>query len=160
LFNAAALTPGRPVVLCEGEFDAMAVSQAAGDLAAAVASGSTTGARAARWLYALAAAPCVLVAFDADPAGAEAAGWWLSRLPNAKRLRPVGAKDPSDMHPERLRTWVAEALGMTAPAGVVLPFPPGWRERFTCEQLERLAVRTVDAGLSDADALTSEGLSG
>lgn len=159
LFNAAALAPGRPAVLCEGEFDAMAVHQAAGDLCAAVATGSTSGARAARWLYALAAAPAVLVAFDADTAGDEAAGWWLGKLPNARRLRPVGAKDPAAMHPERLRAWVAAAVGVAPSAAGPVPFPPGWRDRFTCEQLERLAIRTVDGGLTNAEALAAEGLS-
>ena len=38
-------------------------------------------------------------------------------------------------------------------------FPGGWQKRFDCEELERLAVRTVDAGLSDAEALQAEGLS-
>ena len=124
LFNAAAMAPGRPVALVEGEFDALAVHQAAGDLCAAVAAGSTCGARAARWLYLLAAAPAVLVAFDADAAGDAASGWWLDKLPNARRLRPAGAKDPGEMRRERLRAWVAAGLGQTAAAGTGGKAPP------------------------------------
>jgi hypothetical protein len=53
----------------------------------------------------------------------------------------------------------AEALtaGTTArPLPPVAPFPPGWVARFTVEQLERLAIRTVDGGLTDREALAAE----
>ncbi len=43
LYGADTLTPGRPVVLVEGEIDALTVRQAAGDLAGAVATGATGG---------------------------------------------------------------------------------------------------------------------
>ena len=43
---------------------------------------------------------------------------------------------------------------MTTPT----PSPPLWTRALTPEQLERLAIRTVDGGLSDADALVAEGL--
>ena len=39
-----------------------------------------------------------------------------------------------------------------------MPFPEAWLAAFTIEQLERLAIRTVDGDLSDADALKAEGL--
>ena len=38
------------------------------------------------------------------------------------------------------------------------PFPREWLDRLTPAELERLAIRTVDGGLSDADALVAEGL--
>lgn len=38
------------------------------------------------------------------------------------------------------------------------PFPALWLRIFTPEQLERLAIRTVDGTLSDADALVAERL--
>ncbi len=47
LYNVDALQPGRVAVLVEGPFDVLAVEQAAGDLVASVASG-TTGARRMR----------------------------------------------------------------------------------------------------------------
>ena len=40
----------------------------------------------------------------------------------------------------------------------VKPFPPEWERRFDYETLERLAIRTVDAGMSDSEALRAEGL--
>lgn len=75
LDNASALCAGdaasgrvrrRPVVLVEGEIDALTVVQACGALVAAVASGSTAGPRRGLWWARLALAPCVLVAFDDD----------------------------------------------------------------------------------------------
>jgi hypothetical protein len=44
----------------------------------------------------VAIAPLLLVAFDADAAGDQAAAWWME-LPNARRLRPQGGKDCNDM---------------------------------------------------------------
>jgi hypothetical protein len=43
---------------------------------------------------------------------------------------------------------------MTTPA----PFPPAWITAFTLEELERLAIRTVDGEMTDAEALAAEGL--
>jgi DNA primase len=88
LYNTDDLTPGRPVVLVEGEIDALTVVQCAGDVIVAVATGSTAGARHAKWITRLELAPVVLVAFDRDKAGEEAAQYWLDLLPNAIRWKP------------------------------------------------------------------------
>jgi DNA primase len=48
LYGADSLADGKPVVLVEGEIDALTVAQTAGDLAAAVATGSTAGSPAQR----------------------------------------------------------------------------------------------------------------
>jgi hypothetical protein len=79
LYGADYLTLDKPVVLVEGEIDALTVQQVAGDLVTAVATGATGGARRAGWVAQLALAPFVLVAFDVDPnaAGDQAAAWWL-----------------------------------------------------------------------------------
>jgi DNA primase len=153
LFNADAVTHDRPAVLCEGELDAVTVHQAAGDLCAPVATGSTG---VARWLYLLAVCPRVLVAFDADTGGDDAARWWTGKLPNARRLRPRDAKDPAAMDPAVLRAQIAEALGI--PSAGPPPFPLDWTDRLTDEELERLAVRTADGTMTDAEALEAEGL--
>jgi hypothetical protein len=98
----------------EGEIDALTVLQAAGDLAVAVATGSTGGARRAKWVAQLALAPLVLVAFDNDKnlAGDLAAAWWLGVLPNARRWRPVAGKDVNAMHTVGIdvRAWVQAGL--------------------------------------------------
>jgi|APSaa5957512622_1039677.scaffolds.fasta_scaffold19314_4 DNA primase len=78
----------RPVVLVEGEFDALSLQQEAGAAVAVVATGSTAGARRPRWIALLAQAPVVLVSFDADEAGDEGARYWTRILANARRWRP------------------------------------------------------------------------
>lgn len=91
LYNVGAVDARRPVVLVEGEFDALTVQQVAGDRAVAVATGSTSGSRRPAWVNQLAQAPLVLVAFDVDANGAgdQAADWWIRTLPNARRWRPT-----------------------------------------------------------------------
>lgn len=78
----------RPVVLVEGEFDALSIAQEAGHDVSPVATGTTGGSHTARWIAALARKDLVLVAFDAEEKGDNAAKWWLDRLENAHRLRP------------------------------------------------------------------------
>jgi hypothetical protein len=97
----------KPIVLVEGEFDALAVRQKAADLVHAVATGSTGGARRERWRTLLASAPAVLVAFDAEEPGEDAARTWLHALPNGLRW-PPHAHDTADMLEEGqdLRMWV------------------------------------------------------
>lgn len=101
----------RPVVLVEGEFDALSVHQAAGDLVAAVATGSTSGARHLRWIARLALVPLVLIAYDADDPGEQAAAYWLDVLPNARRWRPFW-QDTNAMMQDGvdLRAWIEVGL--------------------------------------------------
>src|SRR6266545_2646837 len=97
LYNADTIQPGTPALLCEGVFDALAVQQVAGDLVAAVAAGTTTGARRVPWIARLATASLVLVAMDADAGGEEAAHYWRDVLQhNARRWRPL-FDDPAAM---------------------------------------------------------------
>ena len=116
LYNADALRSGCVAVLVEGEIDALTVAQHAGDLAVAVATGSTHGARRTRWIARLALASVVLVAYDADPPGQAAGDYWLGVLSNAKRWRPWWedanqmARDGAD-----LRQWVAIGMGLDLP---------------------------------------------
>ena len=114
LYGADELAYGRPAVLVEGELDALTIRQAAGDVVAPVATGSTHGARRPPWVARLAMASTVLVAFDTDEAGEKAATWWLSVLSNAQRWRPLWndasamAQDGADV-----RAWVLAGLGDT-----------------------------------------------
>lgn len=115
LYNADALARGHPAILLEGEIDCLTVAQAAGDLVAAVATGSVSGSRRPRWLARLARASTVLVALDADQAGDANARYWLQVLPNARRWRPFWddanqmARDGVD-----LRAWIKAGLPATA----------------------------------------------
>ena len=106
LYGADGLRHHRPVVMVEGELDALAVAQVAGDVVAAIATGSTCGARRQRWVRLLASAPTVVVAFDADKPGDDAANWWLDAIPGSRRAVPEG--DPANMLETGadLRRWV------------------------------------------------------
>ncbi|HRX02711.1 MAG: toprim domain-containing protein [Caldilineaceae bacterium] len=111
LYRAGTVRAGAPVVLVEGEFDALMIVQGTGWKVAAVATGSTGGARNHRWLMRLATASVVLVAYDADEGGDKAAEYWLDSLPNARRWRPYWG-DVSDMAKDGvdLAAWVSEGV--------------------------------------------------
>jgi DNA primase len=111
LYNADCIVGGRPAVLVEGELDALTLVQAAGNMAAMVATGSTTGARRTRWLARLGTASPVLVAYDADEAGEDAAAYWVEALPHARRWRPYwGDANELAQAGVDLRGWVAAGL--------------------------------------------------
>lgn len=111
LYGADSVQPVRPALLVEGPFDALAVSQAAGDLIGVAACG-TSGARRVRWLAQLALASTVLIGFDADAPGDTAAAYWLDALPQARRWRPWYA-DPAQMlqDGQDVRGWALAGLG-------------------------------------------------
>ena len=89
LYLADSLRLKRPtVVVTEGEFDALSVVQSCGDRVAVVATGTTSGGHTPRWIDLLVRQKRVLIAFDGEEKGDQAAKWWLERLKNAQRLRP------------------------------------------------------------------------
>ena len=112
LYGTDGLCPEQPAVLVEGEFDALAVAQEAGDLVAAVATGSTCSARHPRWVRRLGAASLVLVAYDDDEAGETAANWWLNRLPRTRRLVPDGDAAGMLQAGADLRAWVRRGVSL------------------------------------------------
>ena len=113
LYNADQIAPGRPAVIVEGELDALTICQAQH---IAVATGSTHGARRAKWIARLAAAAAVLVAYDNDDPGNQAATYWLEVLPNAKRWRPYW-NDANQMQQDGadVGAWIAAGVGITDP---------------------------------------------
>jgi len=107
LFNVDAIQVGEPVIVTEGAFCAMTVAQETGY--AAVATGSTQGARASRWVAALSLASHILVAFDNDQGKGEAAAlYWLEVFEDKASLWLPWAKDINEMHQERMdiAAWV------------------------------------------------------
>jgi hypothetical protein len=107
LFNVDSIQPGKPVVVTEGAFCAMTVAQETDY--AAVATGSTQGARVSRWVAALALASHLLVAFDNDQGKGEAAAtYWLEVFEDKASLWLPWAKDINDMLQERMdiAAWV------------------------------------------------------
>ncbi len=111
LYRSDTIRINAPVVMVEGEFDALTLAQEIDSSIAVVATGSTEGARSMTSLAQLATASRVLLAFDADAAGDRAAQWWLTRLDNAIRWRPFWS-DPNALLQggADLRYWVEAGL--------------------------------------------------
>jgi Toprim-like len=124
LYLVQSLLFKRPaVVLTEGELDALSIAQACGDLVAVVATGTTKGSHTPRWISLLAQQERVLVAFDAErDKGDAGAQWWIERLDNAQRLRPLW-NDANQMLQDgvNLREWIRAALAKTAAPVVTSP---------------------------------------
>lgn len=100
-------------VIVESELDALLIKQEAGDLAGVIALGAAQVRPDVDTDRALRAAGLILVALDADEAGARQAwGFWKRAYPTAKRWPvPVG-KDPSEAKQAglNLREWVKAGL--------------------------------------------------
>jgi DNA primase len=111
LYSIRPLDGTLPVVLVEGEIDALTLHQEAGDLVTAVATGSATGARNSQWKDRLKAMPSVLLCFDADEAGDKARKHWLYELPNTWVWRPL-FDDVNAMHQAgfSIRSWIITGL--------------------------------------------------
>ena len=87
LFGAHTLVGPHPpvVVVTEGEFDAMLVHRLAGDLVGVVTLGSASTRLAETWLTELLPMAHVLVAYDADAAGAKGAAFWQALSQRVRR---------------------------------------------------------------------------
>jgi hypothetical protein len=95
-----AIRPGRPLVVVEGEFDALCLGEALGDLSVVVTLGSASGRPEPAILAWMLPASRIYIATDADPAGDKAASGWPART---RRVRP----------PEPFKDWTeAKAGGM------------------------------------------------
>jgi len=114
LYNIDALAVGKVAIMIEGEIDADSIDQEAGDLVAAVATGSSTNARLPRWIADLSLSSVTLQAYDEDESGDEGANYWLNTLRYCMRWSPMLWKDANELlQAERagaalctLRDWV------------------------------------------------------
>lgn len=93
--SPAVVKPGLPLVVCEGEFDALLLAQELGDVAAVVTLGSAAGDPPPAAIPAVCKAPRLFTAHDADGPGDRAAANWPKR---AERVRPEGGKDWTEVH--------------------------------------------------------------
>lgn len=115
------LGPERDVfIVVESELDGFLLWQDCGDMAGVVALGNAqskpdTGAAAI-----LQKAKLILVALDADQAGAVASWqWWLKTFTQARRWPSVGGKDPGEMWQAwvDLKAWVRAGIDEYKPIG-------------------------------------------
>jgi hypothetical protein len=121
--DPAAIKPGRPLVLCEGELDCLLMAQQLADLASVVTLGSASSKPEGPTYLAMLAAPVWYLAHDADPAGDRAASGWPAR---ALRVRPPAAfKDWTEaaVYGVNLRRWWTDRLG-----GIEAPVLSTWGE--------------------------------
>jgi hypothetical protein len=98
------------------------------------------------------------VSLDSDVAGAKASWkWWLNHYQHARRWPCIKGKDPGEAYQNGLdiRAWTLAGLNMKDP--VIRPFPKEWLTKYNEEELERLAIMTVDAGLLDSEAMQKLG---
>lgn len=111
LFNADTIEPDRPVIVTEGRIDAMIAWQELRDLAACVATGSAGDSQGAQWAMTLAIASHVIVAFDDDQAGKNAARYW-SRVIEGACYYPPYEHDINDMFlaGHDLKEWLTIGL--------------------------------------------------
>ena len=115
--------PGKPLVIVEGEFDALLLGEALGGLAGAVTLGSASSKPDTAILMRLLAAAPWYVATDADDAGDRCASNWPER---AIRVRPPApCKDWTEAHVAGidLRRWWTDRIG-----GIEIPVRSTWEE--------------------------------
>jgi hypothetical protein len=139
--------PGTPLVIAEGEFDALLLGQELGELAAVVTLGSSSSIRSEAAILALMRpAPVWYLATDADEAGDSAASGWP---PRARRVKPPApAKDWTEaaQFGVNLRRWWIDRLG-----GIEIP------KRSTCDELvERHGSGIAIDGTPRSDSLAGE----
>lgn len=96
LYNADMLAIPRYTFLVESELDALTLMQESGDFVNAVATGSTHGSRTPYWTRKLAQIPHIFVAYDDDKSGENDSHYWLQKLDNSERYRPI-AHDINEM---------------------------------------------------------------
>lgn len=90
--------PGRPVVITEGELDALLLAQELRELAAVVTLGSASQGPTLSVLKALSTCHPWYVATDADEAGDGIAQDWINASSRSKRIRPPAGKDWTEAH--------------------------------------------------------------
>jgi hypothetical protein len=125
--RAMILENDKPVsVLVESELDALLLYQEGGDLVNVVALGNAQTRPDQQTADLLNSSRLILVALDADTAGAkESWQWWREHYPQAHRWPPVAGKDPGDMLAAgvNLRSWIEAGLAEYAGGAIIHPEP-------------------------------------
>jgi DNA primase len=113
LYRGETLFPGCYTAVFEGELDALAARQDTDDSICIVATGSTSWARSATSEAKLGRSAKVLIAYNADQSGDKASKYWLSRIKNARRWRPLWS-DANDMMLDGINVGEWLMLGFSA----------------------------------------------
>jgi hypothetical protein len=120
--SLASVWPGAPLILAEGEFDALLLGQELGGSAAVVTLGSASARPSQDVLWTLSGARPIFAAHDADSAGDRAA---TACLAGAMRVRPPEPdKDWTDVHRRggsRIRSFWSTLLTPAPGAGLTTP---------------------------------------
>lgn len=122
----SAIRPGRPLILCEGEFDCLLLGQVVGDSASVITLGSASDrGRGSALALAMAAASPWFIAGDDDPAGEANASHWHSKSSRCRRvIPPEGDWTDALRDGYRLDEWWAEIFAGRDP----YRFDPAWYE--------------------------------
>ena len=114
LYGADGVQLGRPLLVVEGELNALSALQAAGDLLGVVSLGSASTTLNVRWLSLLASCSPLLVCLDQDNAGDKGADALTGLSGRIRRITvPLPHKDLNEMlqqQPEAIRPWLETAL--------------------------------------------------
>jgi len=177
----------KTAVIVESELDGLLLWQEAGDLTAVVALGSAQAKPDHETHDMIVNAEVILLALDHDQAGATASWqWWAKQYPQALRWPVPLGKDPGEAYQAGLdiRAWTKAGMArgsVREPSGEngtlqsndqieqvigtesqqdssIEAFPQQWLEIYDEATLERLAIMTVEGGLTDREALQEIGL--
>lgn len=102
----------RAFAVVETELDGIMIARRSGGLVGAVAMGSSHTKPTADAVSALGNALSILVAHDADTAGAGGAAWWLANYPRTRRWPVPRGKDPGEYFASGgdIRAWILAGL--------------------------------------------------
>ncbi|HRL13604.1 MAG TPA: toprim domain-containing protein [Aggregatilineales bacterium] len=119
LYLADRILPRTPLIITEGEFDALIAWQVGGDFARAAAIGSASHARIdRRWYGTLLGVPRVIACMDADAAGAGAAAQLAALSGAVKCVQVPNGKDLSEFYEQAGESVVKEWLQNVTREGV------------------------------------------
>ncbi len=133
LYGADGVQMGAPLLVVEGEFNALAAMQCAGDLLSVVSLGSASTTLNVRWMSLLASCSPLFVCLDQDGAGDKGSAALSGLSGRIRRIAvPPPHKDMNEMlqaQPGSIRPWLeeeisearAEARRKTPPARSLLP---------------------------------------
>ena len=140
----ARIVTGKPLIIVEGEFDALLLHQELGGSPAVVTVGSASAKPIPRVKNAMLGAFPWIVAGDADEAGEKSADGWLSRSDRCVRIAPPAGsgKDWTEAHQKGpdLRAWWLAKLEKIAVPSTPLDDP---------QASQALKVPTAQSGISE-----------